>query len=133
MSTRKDFIEYLRKVLMFKINPTILTAMGEEPMPNWQIDGAKMIKMINLLLILTLVIFILLMITGWTYYFIALKFWKKKSFWMYTGIGPIIMYQKLKQIPEPGRTYIKISLYILGISPILFVISLLLIKIFGLI
>lgn len=44
----KDFIEYIRKVLMFKINPATLTAMGEEPVQNWQIDGVKMIKMINL-------------------------------------------------------------------------------------
>ena len=44
----KDFIEYLRKVLMFKINPAVLTAIGEEPVQNWQIDGARMIKMINL-------------------------------------------------------------------------------------
>lgn len=44
----KDFIEYLRKVLMFKINPATLTALGEEPVQNWQIDGAKLIKMINL-------------------------------------------------------------------------------------
>ena len=44
----KDFIEYIRKVLMSKINPATLTAMGEEPMVNWQIDGAKLVKMINL-------------------------------------------------------------------------------------
>lgn len=44
----KDFIEYIRKVLMSKINPATLTAVGEELVQNWQIDGAKMIKMINL-------------------------------------------------------------------------------------
>lgn len=44
----KDFIEYLRRVLMSKINPVTLTAMGEEPTQNWQIDGAQMIKIINL-------------------------------------------------------------------------------------
>ncbi len=44
----KDFIEYLRKVLMFKINPATLTAVGEEPVADWQIDGVKVIKMINL-------------------------------------------------------------------------------------
>src|SRR3989338_846972 len=44
----KDFIEYLRKVLMFKINPVTLTATGEEAVQNWQIDGAKIVKMINL-------------------------------------------------------------------------------------
>jgi DNA polymerase-3 subunit gamma/tau len=44
----KDFIEYLRKVLMFKINPAILTIVGEEPVSNWQVDGAKMIRMINI-------------------------------------------------------------------------------------
>ena len=44
----KDFIEYLRKVLMFKINPATLTAMGEETVTHWQVDGVKIIKMINL-------------------------------------------------------------------------------------
>lgn len=44
----KDFIEYVRKVLMFKINPATLTAIGEESVQNWQIDGIKLIKMINL-------------------------------------------------------------------------------------
>ena len=44
----KDFIEYIRKVMMFKINPAVLTAVGEEPVQNWQIDSVKMIKMINL-------------------------------------------------------------------------------------
>ena len=44
----KDFIEYIRKVLMFKINPATLTAVGEEPVQNWQIDGVKIIKMLNI-------------------------------------------------------------------------------------
>lgn len=44
----KDFIEYVRKVLMSKINPATLTAMGEEPTQNLTIDSAKLIKMINL-------------------------------------------------------------------------------------
>ena len=44
----KEFIEYLRKVLMFKINPATLTAIGEEPVQNWQVDGVKLVKMINL-------------------------------------------------------------------------------------
>ncbi len=44
----KDFIEYLRKVLMSKVNPAVLTVLGQEPMPNWQVDGAKIIRMINL-------------------------------------------------------------------------------------
>ena len=44
----KDFVEYIRKVMMFKINPAILTAVGEEPVQNWQVDGVKLIKMINL-------------------------------------------------------------------------------------
>ena len=44
----KDFIEYARKVLMFKINPAVLTMIGEEPVQDWQIDGAKLIKIINL-------------------------------------------------------------------------------------
>lgn len=49
----KDFIEYLRKVLMSKINPAVLAAIEEEPVANlasqaWQIEGAKLIKMINL-------------------------------------------------------------------------------------
>ena len=44
----KDFIEYLRKVLMFKISPATLAATGEEPVANWQVDGAKLIKMISL-------------------------------------------------------------------------------------
>jgi len=44
----KDFIEYLRKVLMSKVNPAVLTALGQDPMPNWQVDGQKMIKMLNL-------------------------------------------------------------------------------------
>ena len=34
--------------MMFKINPAVLTAVGEEPVQNWQIDSVKMIKMINL-------------------------------------------------------------------------------------
>jgi len=44
----KDFIEYLRRVLMFKINPATLMAVGEEPVQNWQIDDVKIVKMINL-------------------------------------------------------------------------------------
>ena len=44
----KDFIEYLRKVLMSKVNSATLAAVGEDPMPNWQIDGTRLIKMINL-------------------------------------------------------------------------------------
>lgn len=44
----KDFIEYLRKVLMSKINPATLTAIGEEPVANWQIEGSKLVKMINI-------------------------------------------------------------------------------------
>ncbi len=44
----KDFIEYIRRVMMFKINPATLTAVGEEPVQNWQVDGTKLIKMINL-------------------------------------------------------------------------------------
>ena len=34
--------------MMFKINPAVFTAVGEEPVQNWQIDSVKMIKMINL-------------------------------------------------------------------------------------
>ena len=44
----KDFIEYIRKVLMFKINPATLMVVGEEPVQNWQIDGTKIIKMLNI-------------------------------------------------------------------------------------
>ncbi len=44
----KDFIEYLRKVLMSKINPATLAMIGEEPVQNWQIEGAKLVKIINL-------------------------------------------------------------------------------------
>ena len=44
----KDFIEYLRKVLMFKVNPAVLAVMGEEPVQAWQIDGTKLVKIINL-------------------------------------------------------------------------------------
>ena len=44
----KDFIEYIRKVLMFKINPATLMVVGEEPVQNWQIDGVKIIKMLNI-------------------------------------------------------------------------------------
>lgn len=44
----KDFIEYLRKVLMSKINPAVLTALGEDPVQDWQVDSARMIKMINI-------------------------------------------------------------------------------------
>ncbi len=44
----KDFIEYIRKVLMFKINPAVLTVIGEEPMQNWQVDGVKLVQMLNL-------------------------------------------------------------------------------------
>jgi len=43
----KDFIEYIRNVLMFKINPATLTAMGEEPVQNWQIEGVRLVKMLN--------------------------------------------------------------------------------------
>lgn len=43
----KDFIEYLRKVLMSKVNPATLTAVGEDPVQNWQVDGVRMVKMIN--------------------------------------------------------------------------------------
>ncbi len=48
----KDFIEYLRKVLMSKVNPATLASVGEEPALNqagqaWQIDGVRMIQMIN--------------------------------------------------------------------------------------
>jgi len=44
----KDFIEYVRRVLMFKINPAVLTAIGEESVQNWQIDGSKLVKIMNL-------------------------------------------------------------------------------------
>ncbi len=44
----KDFIEYLRKVLMFKINPAVLTAVGEESIQDWLVDGSRMVKMINI-------------------------------------------------------------------------------------
>jgi len=43
----KDFIEYIRNVLMFKINPATLTATGGEPVQNWQIEGVKLVKMLN--------------------------------------------------------------------------------------
>src|SRR3989338_3365716 len=44
----KDFIEYIRKVMMLKINPAVLTTVGEDPVQNWQVDGVKLIKMINI-------------------------------------------------------------------------------------
>lgn len=33
---------------MFKINPAVLTAIGEESVQNWQIDGSKLVKIMNL-------------------------------------------------------------------------------------
>ncbi len=44
----KDFIEYLRRVLMFKINPAVLASIGEESVQDWQIEGARLIKLINI-------------------------------------------------------------------------------------
>lgn len=44
----KEFINYSRKVLMSKINSTVLASVGEESVANWQIDNPKLIKIINL-------------------------------------------------------------------------------------
>ncbi len=45
----KEFIEYLRKVMISKINPATLAAVGEEPINqiNPEITGQQLVRMIN--------------------------------------------------------------------------------------
>ncbi len=85
----------------------------------------------NRAILLITLIFILMMVVAWFFYFHALKYVKKKSFWLYTGIGPIIIKNNIKKIPEPGRTYFKISLYIFGISIFSFIVAIILLKLLG--
>ncbi|PIR41684.1 MAG: hypothetical protein COV30_02475 [Candidatus Yanofskybacteria bacterium CG10_big_fil_rev_8_21_14_0_10_37_15] len=44
----KDFLEYSRKVLMAKINPAVLVSLGEELPEQHQVEGKKLVKLIQL-------------------------------------------------------------------------------------
>ncbi len=94
-------------------------------------NGNKRGETMNKIIILITSIFISTMITAWIYYFYGLKYIKKKSFWYYTGIGPIIVRLNPQSTPEPGRTYFEISLYLFGISVFLFVFAIILLKLLG--
>ncbi len=85
------------------------------------------VKMNKLTMSVTL-IFIFLVIIAWIFYFYGLKYVKKKNFWLYTGIGPIILKQNIERVPEPGRTYIRVSLYVFEVSVISFVLFLVLLR-----
>lgn len=77
-------------------------------------------------------IFIAGMLVGWIFYFASLKYWKGRNFWdKYTTFGVIKMMNKINTMPEPGKTYAKISAYFLVGTPILLIIVLLILKILG--
>ena len=51
---------------------------------------------------------------GWTFYYLSWPYWRRKDFWeKYTWMGVIAMSNKIKYMSEPGRTYSKISQFML--------------------
>lgn len=73
--------------------------------------------------------FILLFILGWIFYYLSFPYWERKGFWeKFTWIGFITMCKKIDKIAEPGKTYAKISCYLLNISLILFIAIILILK-----
>ena len=82
---------------------------------------------------LVTIFFIFLMIIGWLFYYMSFPYWRRKDFReKYTWVGFIVMCKKINKIPKPGKTYAKIASYILGLSPIIFIILLLILKFFNL-
>ena len=77
-------------------------------------------------------VFLVLFTVGWFFYFLTLKYWKRKGFFeKYTWIGIIALSKRWRNLEQPGRTYARIALFILELTPVLLIIMLLLLMFLG--
>lgn len=66
-------------------------------------------------------------IVGWIFYYLTFPYWQRRGFWeKFTWVGFISMSKKMKTMKEPGRTYARIAFYFLNLTPIAFILFLLL-------
>jgi len=71
-------------------------------------------------------------IIGGILYYLSFPYWKGKNFWdKYTTLGffTMIGHYNHNNIPEPGKTYAKWCLRILIVSPLLYIIISIVLKI----
>ena len=66
---------------------------------------------------------------GWIFYYMSWPYWNRKDFWeKYTWVGLIVMFKKIKNMQEPGKTYAKISQFMLTYVIFFLIFSLIILK-----
>jgi len=79
-----------------------------------------------------ILIFLLAMVIGYVFYYMSFPYWKRKDFWeKYTWVGIITMYKKIDTMVEPGKKYSTIAGMIFGVTPILFILLIVVLKLLG--
>ena len=64
-------------------------------------------------------IMFVILILSYIFYYLSLRYWEKKDLLDMLGWGILSLPQKYNALPEPGRTYGKISIILIGIFSIL--------------
>lgn len=115
----------------------ILEAYPKEKQPNQnhhKTNKYTQIKLLTMTIEYTLFISIGIgyFLIGWLFYFATFPYWERKSlFESLTWMGFIAMITKTRNMQEPGKTYAKISSFILCSAPVILVLGLLILKYFG--
>ena len=83
----------------------------------------------NLLVQTIMILWVLLMMVGTFFYYRSFPYWKRRDYWdRFTWIGVITMSRQISRMQEPGKTYAKFSLNLMGCTPLVFILLLLVFK-----